>query len=845
MNAKYIRYMLLQCFFALLIFLTLIFFLMRYEESRYEYQLTNTSQTLAYTIQQNINTSKGVLISLAYNYEIDPNLGKDKFNLLSEYYIRHNPDIIYIQHKDNLTVTDMVYPSDYDYTLGASLTGRKEVEEAVNKAIQGKIITANAPFILKDTEDLLGLIIRYPLYQNDEFRGFFVVAMNVNDFMDSILSEQLLQDYHVNFYDNQGNLFWGTGEVSSRFSHSIDIPILDNTWTMKLALRHSAISSTSIFAVISSLLFFLIIGLLVYMQMGFFRKDKNIRHLANLKAELEKVKESFSLALDSANDALWEWNIKTGEIFTSDKWVDITGYTIIGQGVDAILHKNAIHPEDYPSAAANLEACLLGAQSSFASEYRIRSASGHYRWLLNKGQVYLNEHGKPSKMAGSITTIDERKQRESKIENLAYYDSLTGLPNKARFMEVLEQELKISAGNHHPCSILMLDLDNFKIHNDSLGLDFCDKLLKQIGEKISIFAGKNNLTARFGGDEFLVLMKDIHTKEQAEAICQNILDIFLRPFLLDLKSIHLTASIGLVYCVDTRHSVSEILRNVDTALNKAKDSGKNRYCLFDMNMHEEILRKSKVEACLRDALIKDSLLIHYQLQQNLSDDKIRGVEALARLQNEELGIVSPGEFIGIAEYTGLIVPLGNRVLKTACMQGKEWLDAGYAIGKLSVNISPYQLFRHDFYQEVKEILAQTNFPVDRLELEITESMFFNSADGNMELLRRLKSLGLSISLDDFGTGYSSLNYLTVLPIDTLKIDKSFIDKAFERELESQVIRAIIDLAHNLHLHVVAEGVESLDQKKILKLLHCDSIQGYYFAKPMNATEVEKILGEFR
>ena len=258
-------------------------------------------------------------------------------------------------------------------------------------------------------------------------------------------------------------------------------------------------------------------------------------------------------------------------------------------------------------------------------------------------------------------------------------------------------------------------------------------------------------------------------------------------------------------------------------------------------MHAEILRNAKIENCIREAIKRDTMMIHYQLQQNLSDDKIRGIEALARLKDETLGVISPLEFIQIAEYTGLIIPLGNWILKNACMQGKAWLDSGHQIGKLSVNISAHQLFKVGLYDDVKDILTQTGFPVERLELEITESVLFNASSDSLEILQNLKSLGLKIALDDFGTGYSSLNYLTVMPIDTLKIDKSFVDKAYESERESQVIKSIIELAHNLNLHVVAEGVETLNQKEMLKQLGCNSIQGYYFARPMSAYDVSRLL----
>lgn len=842
MNGRYIKIIVFQSLFTIIIFITLLHFFTQFESAKLERQVENRGQTLAFSVQQRINVTQGVLASLAYNYDVDTMITKEKFDVLASYFIKQNPSILYIQHKNEDTVTDMVYPSTYEYTLGATLKGRKEVEEAVSKAIEKKIITANTPFVLKNTDNLLGLVIRYPLYKNDMFSGFFVVVINVEDYIDNIIADQSLEDYNISFYDEHEVLFWGSDIDHKNATYDIDIPIMDNYWTLRVSLKNGFASATAISMIGLSVAFIVIVYLLVYMQIGFFKKDNNIKYLANLKQELEKVKESYSLALESANDALWEWNMKTGEIVTSDKWMDITGNELNGQGIDAILQKDTILSEDYESVLHELEACIKGQKFKFRSDYRIIDVLGNISWVQIKGRMYMDSQERPTILAGSISNIDERKQRESKIEYMAYYDQLTGLPNKFLFMEALELELSKIEREKIDSSILMLDLDNFKQHNDSLGLEFCDQLLKHIGEQIAFIAGNENITARFGGDEFLLLVRNTQSRENLVVICNKMLDLFSKPFVLDFKNVHITASIGIVCCLDSKYSASDIIRNADTALNKAKDSGKNQYCFYDANMHDEILRRSEIETGLRDAIRLDTLGVHYQLQQNLNDGSIRGIEALARLNLELLGNVSPIEFITIAEYTGLIIPLGNWILRSACKQGKTWIDSGMDIGKISVNISANQLFRNDFLKDVIEILNDTGFPVASLELEITESILINATPENLEMLKKLKSLGLSIALDDFGTGYSSLKYLTILPIDTLKIDKAFVDKAIETEMEHHVINTIIKLAHTMNLHVVAEGVETEAQKVMLINLNCDSIQGYYFAKPMPAAEIEKMIG---
>lgn len=839
MRNKYTRYIAVQTVIMLIIFMTIVFVLLRSQKSEDNYLLSSIGQSVSYSVQQHIAITEGVLTSLAYNYDIDDEIDKHKFNILSAKYIEENPDILYIQHKDKDTITDMVYPDAYDYTLGASLRGRPEVEEALDKAIKNRIITVNDPFILKGTESLLGLVIRYPLYKNGQFNGFFVVVFNFNTYMDKVIREAVPKSYHISIYNNKGGLIWGDSPWKDRNSYIVKIPVMDTSWTMKLSKEGNSINSNGAVIGFISVLVLVLMGVLIYVQMGLFKKDENIQYLAALHKELERLKESYTLALDSANDALWEWNLLTDEFITSDKWIDITGNAPKGHGLRGILQEETIHQDDYQAVLAEFDSCLKGKAREFHREYRIRNKDGSYTWVLNKGKVYFDNEGLPGKLAGAVSNIDERKNRESKMEYMAFYDMLTGLPNKVQFMSALENTLRCIGERQRRYSILMIDLDNFKIHNDLLGLDFCDQLLMQVGKRLLQILGKENMVARFGGDEFLILIKNHQDAKEVEMICQNILSIFDSPFVLMEKSVYLSVSIGVVHGLEAGQTANDVLRNADTALNKAKESGKNQYCIYDTQMHDEIIRKSNVEACIREALKKDNLLIYYQLQQDLLKDEIRGVEALARLYSEELGMILPFEFIEVAEYTGLIIPLGGWILKNACKQGKAWIDSGYKIGRLSVNISVHQLRSENFYDQVKAVLNETQFPVNQLELEITESVLLELSQYNIEILKKLRSLGVSIALDDFGTGYSSLNYLTVLPIDILKIDKSFLRRALESETEHQVIKSITELAHELNLKVVCEGVESAEQRKILKEMGCDYIQGYYFAKPGDAKSIER------
>ncbi|WP_367565990.1 EAL domain-containing protein [Lacrimispora sp.] len=838
MKSKYFRYIALQAVTMSVIFVTIVFLLLRYQQTKNNYLLSSIGQSVSYSVQQHVSITEGILASLSYNYEIDHNIDKQKFNLLAAQYIKENPDILYIQHKDKNTITDMVFPDVYAYTLGASLKGRPEVEEAIDKAIKQRITTVNDPFILQGTEDILGLVIRYPLYKEEQFDGFFVVVFDLKSYINTMIDGVIPSSYHIRIYDKKGGVIREDSGAKGRQVHTIRVPVMDNYWLVSLWKEPIPEGGEAVIWFVP-LVVLLLVGTLIFLQADLFKKDEDIQHLASLHKELERLKESYTLALASANDALWEWNLFTNEVITSDKWLDITGNERKGQGFGAIVQEENIHSEDYQELMETFEMCLKGQVREFRKEYRIKNKDGSYTWVLNRGKVYFDESDVPNKIAGAVSNIEERKQRESKIEYMAFYDILTGLPNKVRFMSILENTLQTMEAEPGRYSILMIDLDNFKNHNDLLGLEVCDQILNLAAGRLTQTAGPENLVARFGGDEFLILIRNYNDLKEVEALCQSILRIFNSPFSLMKKSVYLSVSIGVVYCFESGQTASDVLRNADTALNKAKESGKNQYCIYDTQMHDDIIRKSSVEECIREALDRDSLIIYYQLQQDLRQNQIRGVEALARLHSEELGMISPLEFIAVAEYTGLIIPLGNWILKNACIQGKSWIDKGYPFGKMSVNISAYQLHNESFYDFVKDVLNETGFPVDRLELEITESVLLEFSKDNIETLKKFRALGISIALDDFGTGYSSLNYLTALPIDVLKIDKSFLGKAMEREIENQVIRSITELAHGLNLKVVSEGVETAEQKQLLEEMGCDYIQGYYFARPNDADKVEE------
>lgn len=437
----------------------------------------------------------------------------------------------------------------------------------------------------------------------------------------------------------------------------------------------------------------------------------------------------------------------------------------------------------------------------------------------------------------SIAEQELRHQYEE-VERMAYYDLVTNIPNWNFFNKRLNDYISnYNSNNLGKFAVFKVDLDNFKNVNDTYGHEYGDKLLKAMGESVLRGLGEDFVVARTGGDEFLILQPKISNKLDAVDTVEKLLDILNGFWQIDEKEFFASVSIGITIYPDDGSECTGILRNVDIAVNKAKDLGKNLYKFFEISMHDEIMRRTGLEKQLRKALKYNEFKLYYQPQINIENRKIVSFEALIRWNNKKFGWVSPGEFIKIAEETGLIVPIGEWVLRTACLQNKEWKKQGYVYDFISVNVSTIQLQNSEFVNMVKRVLKETDTRPEALEVEITESVMMESLDLNLNALNELKHIGVRVALDDFGTGYSSLNYLKSLPINTLKIDKTFIDGLCKNSYEEIITEQIINLAHRMDLEVVAEGVEQEEQLKSLEGKHCNKIQGYYFARPLPAEEI--------
>lgn len=571
------------------------------------------------------------------------------------------------------------------------------------------------------------------------------------------------------------------------------------------------------------------------------------RSVAKWQEIIAKNEERWSFAIEGAGDGVWDWNPQTDEAVFSRRWEEMLGYgehEFPATGAAWVEH---LHPDDKDRVLSTVQEYFAGKQPNYAVEFRMRCKDGSWKWILARGKLVSRDaEGKPLRIIGMHTDITDRKAAEDEIQYLAFYDSLTHLPNRRLLLDRLKQALATSSRSGQSGALLFLDLDNFKNLNDTLGHEIGDLLLKQVAQRLAACLRESDTVARLGGDEFVVMLEDmgeqdIEAAAQTEVVGKKILAALAQHYQLATHEYRNTVSIGATLFKGQLHTMEELLKQSDIAMYQAKMAGRNTLRFFDPKMQDTINTRVSLEDDLRKALANKQLHLYYQIQMDSVKGPL-GAEALIRWIHPERGLVSPAQFIPLAEETGLILAIGQWVLETACAQLKKWQQNPQARHlMLAINVSAKQ-FRHaDFVAQVMGALQRHGVDPALLKLELTESLLLDDIEKIIATMNALTSLGVQLSLDDFGTGYSSLQYLKRLPLDQLKIDQSFVQDIEADNDDKAIVHTIIAMARNLNLDVIAEGVENEEQRKILLDSGCTHCQGYLFSKPVPIEQFDALL----
>lgn len=569
---------------------------------------------------------------------------------------------------------------------------------------------------------------------------------------------------------------------------------------------------------------------------------KNMEEVIRQKTEELQLSEARFRSLVQHSHEMISILDKNGTILYSN----FSTENISGYSSDELIEKNIfdfIHPADFKEATKGYQELLLKPGETLKSVYRLKHANGSWRYYELIFTNLIHEKSIQG-ITGNIRDITESKKAANQIHHMAYFDHLTSLPNRRFFEKQLTEELIQAKQANLSLSVMFLDLDGFKYINDSLGHETGDKLLKAVGIRLNKAKADNKtMVFRIGGDEFTIISSDIADLAQVNQNSQQILELFKQPFLIDSYELFITTSIGVSIFPQNGNSVQELVKNADSAMYQAKEKGKNNYQVHSSTLKISNDKKFMLQNDLRKAIERDEFSLHYQPIIDLSTNKLIGAEALIRWNHPLWGIISPTEFIPLAEQRGLIGQIDEWVLNNACKQTKVWQDLGLPPIKISVNFSPMQFSHANIVEIVDKVLAQTGLEPTWLEIEITETTLLKNEALVFEKIEKLKSKGISIAIDDFGTGYASLSYLRKFNVNTLKIDKIFIKDLWLNSNSKEIVSAIIQLAKKMNITTVAEGVETLEQLAILSKNNCDIVQGFLFSKPLSRGKFEELLKE--
>ena len=554
---------------------------------------------------------------------------------------------------------------------------------------------------------------------------------------------------------------------------------------------------------------------------------------------LRLSEERYALAARASSEGLWDWDLTTDRVYYSRRWLAMLGLTpdqVEGRPEDWFQR---IHPHDADALKAALDSYLAKGSEQFQTEFRVLHSDEQYIWVAVSGVAVWDREGtgEPIRLVGSMIDISERKRAEEKLIHDALYDSVTGLPNRALFLDRIEQMMtrRAEAGSGEGFAVLFLDLDRFKVINDSLGHEVGDELLIDVARRLEGSLERGDSLARLASDEFGILLTHVATEDDAVENAHWLKADLAAAFHLRGQEVFTSVCIGIALPSAGFRTAEDMLRAADIAMYRAKDRGPSSHVVFDPSMQTRAITQLQLESDLRRAAERDEILVLYQPIVSLSTGRVAGFETLARWNHPERGLVQPADFIPFAEDNGLIARIGEQALRKSCLSMRDWMKelGSDAPDGISINLSSRQLQDPDLVRDIEVMLAHIKLPGSRVKLEVTESMIMRNPEATARTLHQLKELGVSLSIDDFGTGYSSLSYLHRFPFDTLKIDRSFVAAMEEKPENAEIIRTIALLAHQLGKDVIAEGVESPAQLRRLMELGCEFAQGFLFSHPLS------------
>lgn len=572
-------------------------------------------------------------------------------------------------------------------------------------------------------------------------------------------------------------------------------------------------------------------------------------NLQRVSENVETARKLLLTALSSAKIGVFRYTLTGGDIESLEKletWdyntADIFGFPP-GTLMSAEKQVSRMRPEDFEEALKKGTAAFKSGEREYQQEFPITLDDNTTRWILSKSNFEVDETGITKYLSGAVIDITDRKLAEEQTKYMATHDGLTGLPNRVLLSSLLNHTIETARRYSSKFAVLFVDLDRFKAINDALGHQAGDQLLVEIADRLRRCLRASDVLSRISGDEFVIIAPELDDDEGAAVIARKIIAAAAEPVTLLNQKVQISASVGI--CVYPKHGDDEeqLMKHADAAMYLAKESGKNNYQFFNAESTSQSLERMAIESELRSAMNNNELSLQYQAKVDLGTNKITGVEALLRWNNPKFGSVSPAVFIPIAEETGLIVPIGRWVLHTACKQNIEWQKQGLPPICVAVNLSARQFMSRDLLSHIKEALDESGMAPELLELEITESMVMHHVDKAVQLLDDMKSLGARIAIDDFGTGYSSLAQLKRFPIDTLKVDRTFIREVAHDRDDQAITEAIIAMGKSLSLTIIAEGVETKEQQDFLRNHACDEMQGYYFSKPVPPSEFSELFSK--